>query len=195
MGAVRWLSNPDSQVSAHYVVDAQGDVMSLVNEADRAWHAGAGMWGGRDDVNSRSIGVEIANRGDHGFAAAQMDAVTDLVAEIMQRCGISREGVIGHSDLAPGRKIDPGGRFDWRRLALDGLAVWPDAVTADPDVDGFRQAALRFGYPDVADELLLATVRLRFRPWAQGPLDLHDMGMMLDLANRYPAIDDTGLIV
>jgi N-acetylmuramoyl-L-alanine amidase len=167
--------------------------MSLVAEDQRAWHAGAGQWGGVDDVNSRSIGIEISNRGVTPFAAAQMDAVEELVSGIMQRWDIPAQGVIGHSDLAPGRKIDPGARFDWRRLALGGLAVWPDAgalksATQHPDPGVFCADAVLFGYaPNLEPDLLLSTFRLRFRPWAKGPLDTFDMAMIGDLASRFPA--------
>ncbi len=87
----------------------------------RAWHAGAGLWGGQEDVNSRSIGIELQkNRGDEPFAAPQMVALERLLQGIMARWDIPAQGVIGHSDMAPSRKGDPGPRFDWRRLALQG---------------------------------------------------------------------------
>ncbi|WP_068247985.1 N-acetylmuramoyl-L-alanine amidase, partial [Tritonibacter horizontis] len=120
--AVQRLCDPACEVSAHYVIGASGQLWQLVAEADRAWHAGAGEWAGRDDVNSRSIGIELDNRGTHPFSDPQMQVLEQLLADIMQRWAIPPEGVIGHSDMAPGRKWDPGPRFDWQRLAIGGLA-------------------------------------------------------------------------
>jgi N-acetylmuramoyl-L-alanine amidase len=184
--ARRVLCTPAREVSAHYLISARGEVMPLVDEAMRAWHAGAGTWRGRGDVNSRSIGIELDNTGATPFAAPMMDALEALLAGILTRWQIAPEGVIGHSDMAPGRKIDPGPRFDWQRLARQGLAVWPAATAPAPaDPDAFRLDALAFGYPDVADALLLKSVRLRFRPAAQGPLDGWDCALMRDLARRF----------
>ncbi len=123
--ALRILSNPDTEVSAHYLIDRQGRVFQLVDEAQRAWHAGAGAWDGITDVNSHSIGIELCNDGCSPFAAPLMDALEGLLAEIRARWNIPSSGVIGHSDCAPGRKIDPGARFDWRRLERSGLAQRP----------------------------------------------------------------------
>ena len=193
--AANTLCNPETQVSAHYLIDANGDVLSLVPEGDRAWHAGAGRWGEVEDVNSRSIGIELANNGFTPFAAAQMDSLTDLLADISQRRGILPERVIGHSDMAPERKIDPGPRFDWQRLARSGLTVWPDAsvspgATAD-DEAAFVDLMRRFGYTATDDpELLLKVLRLRFRPRHEGPRDAHDIAIITDLATRFP-VDDS----
>lgn len=106
--ALNTLCNPDTQVSAHYLIAPDGEVLSLVPEDLRAWHAGAGRWGSVTDVNSRSIGIELANNGFTPFASAQMDALTELLKGIRARWDIRPERVIGHSDMAPGRKIDPG---------------------------------------------------------------------------------------
>jgi len=179
------LCNPETQVSAHYLIAQDGTVLSLVPEDLRAWHAGAGRWGGITDVNSHSIGIELANDGTSPFAAPLMDALEDLLRAIMQRWDIRPERVIGHSDMAPQRKIDPGPRFDWRRLALQGLAVWPDAAQADPA--DFAPAMRAFGYTATDDpDLLLQSFRLRFRPWARGALDGTDAGLIADLARRFP---------
>jgi N-acetylmuramoyl-L-alanine amidase len=105
---------------------------------------------------------------------------------MLARWAIPAHRVIGHSDMAPARKGDPGARFDWRRLARAGLSVWPDAGPVAPDPAGFSEAARAFGYPDAPLDVLLHAVRLRFRPWARGPLDASDMGIMLDLARRFP---------
>lgn len=165
------LCDPTSEVSAHWLLHEDGRAEALVAEDRRAWHAGAGTWQGRDDVNSRSIGIEIVNPGDRPFPAAQMLAAERLLRDIMARWRISAAGVIGHSDMAPGRKADPGPRFDWRRLALLGLAVWPDRQGADVPLTDSLDA---IGYPQCAPDTRLAAFRLRFRPWASGPEDETD---------------------
>jgi len=121
--ALERLCDPQTEVSAHYLIGGDGTLWQMVEESQRAWHAGAGEWQGQSDINSRSIGVELDNRGDHPFGEPQMRALEDLLPGIMARWGITAAGVIGHSDMAPGRKFDPGPRFDWARLARQGLAV------------------------------------------------------------------------
>ena len=187
--ACRTLCNPDTEVSAHYLIDEDGTVRSLVAEGMRAWHAGAGQWGDVVDVNSRSIGIELANPGACPFAMAQIDTLSILLHGIFARWAINPARIIGHSDMAPGRKIDPGARFDWRRLWLEGGGVWPDCMaTHDLPASAkvFRQMADRFGYRCVDDDLLLRVFRMRFRPWVDGPLDTVDMQMISDLATRFP---------
>lgn len=204
------LCDPAAEVSAHWLIDEAGRVEALVPEAARAWHAGAGSWGGRGDVNSRSIGIELANTGAQPFPEPQMAALERLLRGIMDRWGIAPAGVIAHSDMAPGRKTDPGCRFDWRRLARAGLSVWPEATgTAAPggllppappeDISakmkiapaGFLADLARFGYPPADAAVLLAAFRLRFRPGASGPLAPADCAMAADLARRFP-VDGTG---
>lgn len=178
-----WLCATEAQVSAHYVLGPDGTVWQLVAEDARAWHAGAGAWGPVTDVNSRSIGIEIANTGSTPFAAKQVDTLETLVAGIMNRHAIPPERVIGHSDMAPGRKIDPGAKFDWQRLARQGLAIWPDAK-GDGD---FEANARLFGYTAAVPlDTLLHAVRLRFRLGAKGPLDNTDRAIMANLAHRWP---------
>lgn len=174
--ALERLCDPEIEVSAHYLIAEDGRIWQMVDEARRAWHAGAGQWRDVTDVNSRSIGIELANRGDHPFAEPQMAALEGLMRGIMGRWGIGPAGVIGHSDMAPERKCDPGPRFDWARLARQGLALGlPGADVMVPDAQAFRAAARGFGFPDVTDEILLQAVRLRFRPWGRGPLGPEDM--------------------
>ena len=182
--ALERLCDAAAEVSAHYLICEQGRIWQMVDEEMRAWHAGAGRWGDVSDVNSRSIGIELANRGDHPFPEPQMAALEWLMAGIMERWRIPPERVIAHSDMAPGRKHDPGRRFDWRRLARAGLSVWPEAGTPGD----FWQDAARFGYPvgDAEPEKTLQSFRLRFRPWAEGPLSETDRAAMADLAARYP---------
>ncbi|WP_306152976.1 N-acetylmuramoyl-L-alanine amidase [Roseovarius sp. MMSF_3281] len=180
------LCEPDAEVSAHYLICEAGQVVSMVPEDQRAWHAGAGAWGAVCDVNSRSIGIELANTGAHPFPNPQMTALCDLMGGIMQRWSISKDRVIGHSDMAPQRKFDPGRKFDWRRLAREGLSIWPGAGHAPGD---FLRDAQVFGYvlsDDVGETEILDVFRQRFRPWASGPLSDTDRALMANLAARYP---------
>ncbi len=175
--ALERLCDARAEVSAHYLISVTGDLWQMVPEAERAWHAGAGEWAGQEDINSRSIGIELDNRGDHPFSAPQMAALEGLLAGIMGRWHIPASGVIGHSCMAPGRKQDPGPRFDWTRLALQGLAA--SGQSGQPphsiDPDHFRTLARKAGFTAlVDDETLLAAVRLRYRPEATGPLAAED---------------------
>lgn len=186
--ACNTLCNPETEVSAHYLISGTGNIQQLVAEDMRAWHAGAGQWGDISDVNSHSIGIELDNFGAHPFAEPQMAALEWLLPQIMQRWGIPPKNVIAHSDLAPHRKIDPGPRFDWRRLARQGLAIWPDD---DAAVGDWEINARAFGYPvttlngcnDPA-AACFAAFRSRFRPWAKGPEDTEDRRIMARLAAR-----------
>ncbi len=183
--ALERLCDPSAEVSAHYLISETGHIWQLVDEAQRAWHAGAGRWLDFDDVNSNSIGIEMANRGDHPFPEPQMQALEDLLRGICRRWRISPVGVIGHSDMAPGRKSDPGARFDWLRLERQGLARRRgyDDGPRDPSPDLFRALAQDQGYTaDVDDETLLAAVRLRYRPHASGPLAPEDFTPLGDTA-------------
>lgn len=199
--AAERLCDPAHEVSAHYLIDYDGTLHNLVPEQARAWHAGAGAWRGLTDMNSRSIGIELANDGFEPFPEPQMAALETLLAGIMQRWGIPPQGVIGHSDMSPGRKSDPGARFDWQRLARAGLSVWPALATGpepatgpDPatglDLSCFRDVALRIGYQmDAGDDALLQAFRLRFRPWAKGPLDATDVQLVQAVAKLH--VDQT----
>ena len=184
--ALERLCDPSAEVSAHYLIDEDGGVLQLVDEELRAWHAGAGAWGSVSDVNSRSVGIELVNDGASAFPEAQMAALEDLLAGVCARWQVPPERVIGHSDCAPARKVDPGPLFDWRRLAETGLSIWPEA--AEPG--DFLKDAARFGYRGEAAEVLRA-FRLRFRPEAAGdaggPEEL-DARLMADLARRWPAV-------
>jgi N-acetylmuramoyl-L-alanine amidase len=140
--AIERLCDPVAEVSAHYMIARTGEVTQLVDEALRAWHAGAGEWHGQDDINSRSIGIELDNGGFHPFPEAQMSALEMLLSGLLTRWDIASDGVIGHSDMAPGRKIDPGPHFDWARLARQGLAAAEPAISdGDPALAGYTCAA------------------------------------------------------
>ncbi len=174
--ALERLCAPEAEVSAHYLIDLGGDVTQLVEEAQRAWHAGAGEWQGYDDINSRSIGIELDNRGNHPFPEPQMVALETLMRGIMARWDIPASGVIGHSCMAPGRKFDPGPRFDWARLERQGLAEGPQSYETDEqDQEAFVSAAQAAGFTAPADfDALLHSTRLRRAPWRKGPLQAAD---------------------
>lgn len=197
--ALARLRDPGCEVSAHWLIAKDGRVWRLVDEGARAWHAGAGAWGCSRDVNSRSIGIELANPGPLDgfppFPEPQMAALEALLDGIAERWGIGPARVIAHSDMAPGRKADPGPKFDWRRLARGGRAVWIEAnadADAAADWDAFRSAALRAGYaaPDGDWSAVLDAFRLRFRPWASGAtLEPADVATMIALAASHPCVD------
>lgn len=127
--ALAWLCDSKSQVSAHYLIDEKGTIYQLIEEDKRAWHAGESYWQGREDLNSCSIGIELANPG-HSFGhlpfpEAQIEALITLCQRIQTRWGIPSSRILGHSDVAPRRKQDPGHLFPWDRLAQEGLGLWP----------------------------------------------------------------------
>ncbi len=169
--ALTRLCGPDSGVSCHYLVFEDGTVYGLVDESARAWHAGVGFWQGVTDINSTSVGIEIVNPGHEfgyrAFPRAQMLALRDLARDILARHPIPPWRVLGHSDVAPMRKQDPGELFDWRWLAGEGIGLWPEPIAgADWDEARGREALARFGYDAAAplDAILMAFCR-HFRPW------------------------------
>ena len=137
-GAEAWLCAPESQVSSHYLVHEDGRVVQMVRESDRAWHAGKSFWRGVTDVNSHSIGIEIVNPGHEfgyrGFPARQVAAVVALCRGVIDRHRIVSQRVLAHSDVAPGRKVDPGEKFPWRQLAeaVIGHFVAPSRAGGKP---------------------------------------------------------------
>jgi len=142
-GAEAWLCDPASEVSAHYLVHEDGRIVQMVRESDRAWHAGKSSWFGRTDINSCSVGIEIVNPGHSlgypGFPRRQIDAVIGLCAGIVQRHSIAAQRVLAHSDVAPGRKVDPGEKFPWKTLFAAGIGHLVPAAPVR------RGAALRIG--------------------------------------------------
>lgn len=196
--AIERLRDPDAKVSAHYVVDEDGTVLRLVAEDERAWHAGKAHWRDVDDVNSASIGIEIVNPGhDWGyrpFPDAQVASVIRLVAEIKDRHEITRGNVVGHSDVAPARKRDPGELFPWHELARRRLALpRPTKNLVDPGwgEGGFLMALERFGY-DVGDPMAaIMAFQRRFRPeLIDGEIDAELRMILFALLLPNPRGDD-----
>ena len=163
------LCDPEAKVSAHYLIDEGGMIFQLVQETDRAWHAGFSYWRGARNINDRSIGIEIVNPGHEfgyrPFPEVQMTSVEVLLAEILARHHIPPDGVVGHSDIAPERKQDPGELFDWKRLADKDLSVWPSEA-GDPPVDQRIPTLLHtIGYdPDSSLKAKLTAFQRRFVP-------------------------------
>lgn len=184
------LCAPEFEVSAHYLIGADGTIIQMVDEARRAWHAGAGRWGDVADVNSRSIGIELDNDGQSVFVEPQMRALERLLTGVMRRWSIRPERVVGHSDTAPDRKVDPGPHFDWQRLARRGLSVWPSddrQTQSRTGTTGFLDDLARIGYaPEFGEEAMLRAFRMRFRGGLGGQVDEVDIAMASDLARRFP---------
>jgi N-acetylmuramoyl-L-alanine amidase len=187
--ALARLCDPAAAVSAHYLVDEDGSVHALVDEAERAWHAGVGSWRGRGDVNSRSVGIELVNPGHEfgyrAFPTAQIDALMELGGGILARHPIPARNVVGHSDVAPARKEDPGELFPWPLLAEGGLGLWPfagDEREAAPPAG--QAAALLAGYGyDVGDlAKTVAAFQRHFRPdGIDGIMDAETAGRLMRL--------------
>ncbi len=163
--ALTRLCDATAQVSAHYLIDEDGGVHRLVAEAKRAWHAGLGYWRGNRDINGRSIGIELVNPGHEfgyrAFPEPQLQALIDLSRDILDRHAIPARNVVGHSDVAPDRKLDPGELMDWRRLADAGIGFWPDEA-AEPSDDPLRDLAA-YGY-DVSARHVISAFQRHFRP-------------------------------
>ena len=185
--AIRHLCSPASDVSAHYVVLQDGYIVQLVAESRRAWHAGVSWWAGEADVNSHSIGIEIANPGHENgypdFPRRQIAAVTTLCRSIATRHHIPADRVLAHSDVAPARKVDPGEKFPWKRLAESGIGLWvnPAPISSNgpiyvlgetsPAIEEVQRLLARLGYNVTAAGYLdgntrdaVAAFQRHFRP-------------------------------
>ena len=196
--AIARMSDPKSEVSAHYLIDKFGKIIQLVDEQKRAWHAGRGCWGEINDVNSHSIGIELDYYPsiDESFDKRQLSSLNNLLFDILKRRPeIIPKSIIGHSDMAPERKRDPGKNFPWKKLSDKGLSIWPENVLDNGDVDWpiFKHNANIFGYRSANDTIeewlnILDVFRLRFLPEQVGNLSPIDMGTMIALAKDWPHV-------
>jgi len=163
--ALERMCDPSAKVSAHYCIDEDGTITRLVNEDMRAWHAGVSSWRGHHDVNSRSVGIELVNPGHEfgyrEFPEVQVTTLILLASAIVRRYAIPARNVVGHSDIAPSRKQDPGELFPWPRLARAGVGLWPAPQPADPD--DIQMMMADYGYRVEEDGALKAFQR-HFRP-------------------------------
>ncbi len=196
--AVARLCDPEAKVSAHYLVHEDGSIVRMVPDEQRAWHAGKSHWRGIVDVNSASIGIEIVNPGHEfgyrEFPQPQVEAVVRLVSLLKDRYEITRGNVVGHSDIAPARKRDPGELFPWGTLARLRLALpRPTKNLIDPmwTEAGFLLALERFGY-DVTDAMAaIVAFQRRFRPeLVDGEIDAECRMILLALLLPKPRGDD-----
>lgn len=167
--AIDRLRDPAARVSSHYVVEEDGLIWRLVPEERRAWHAGVSFWRGHHALNDRSIGIEIVNPGHEwgyrAFPALQMAAVCELCLEILARHAVPARNVVGHSDVAPDRKQDPGELFDWPGLAANGVGLWPGEAAAVSDAE-VTHALAEIGYPIPDLATTLRAFQRRWRPEA-----------------------------
>jgi N-acetyl-anhydromuramyl-L-alanine amidase AmpD len=177
-------ANSGGPVSAHYLIGRDGVLYQLVAEDLRAWHAGPGAWGTISDVNSASIGIELDNNGTDSYPSEQIDSLLKLLTDICERNGIPREQVIGHADMAPTRKTDPGAQFPWARLAQEGFGRWPRAPLVDPPA-GFDPAlALRLlGYSSDDHAAVIRAFHLHYRSLDSeaADLDAEDLRILYSL--------------
>ena len=165
------MCDPEFGVSAHYMIGEDGAVSALVAEDQRAWHAGVSFWRGETDINGRSVGIELVNPGHQfgyrAFLGPQMAALESLAKEILARHPIEARNIVGHSDVAPGRKTDPGELFDWAGLAAAGIGLWPDGEgEGDPGTVAEMLAA--FGYDTRDPDAAVAAFQSHFHPQSLG---------------------------
>ena len=193
--ALELLTSCEAGVSSHYLIDGEGRIFQLVAEEHRAWHAGDAFWAGQSDINSCSIGIEIQNQGAAlakvpAYGKAQMEAVVALCKDIVRRHNITPQRVLGHSDVAPHRKQDPGAHFDWQRLAGEGVGLWFDQtdlgdereallLRARDEIKGLQEKLCEIGYGlDITGEfderthLVITAFQRHYRPcFVNGVLD------------------------
>jgi N-acetylmuramoyl-L-alanine amidase len=195
--ALARLTDAEAKVSAHYLVAEDGQVIRMVDEDKRAWHAGRSYWRGITDVNSASVGIEIVNPGHEfgyrPFPEAQIEAVLTLSRKIIHRHRITRGNVVGHSDVAPARKEDPGELFPWALLAKHRLALpRPTKNLVDPlwNDASFLLALERFGYDVTEQEAAVRAFQRRFRPeLIDGIIDGESRAILLALLLPRPMGD------
>ena len=186
------LCDPVHEVSCHYLIDPGGLCYQLVDNNKRAWHAGKSYWRGYHDLNSRSLGIELVNSGNETYPEVQMKSLIKLLQSLIESLTLNPKNILGHSDIAPNRKLDPGKWFDWQKLSDNGLGFFPEVsepITCDKQI--FLAQAKRAGFnPNANAEHVLKTFRNRCRPKFTGELDGYDCALMEKFADAFD-IDDS----
>ncbi len=178
--------NSGGPVSAHYLIGKDGTIYQLVAEDERAWHAGDSQWGATDDVNSRSIGIELDNNGSEPFAQPEIDSLLRLLTDITARLGIPRTSIVGHADIAPTRKDDPGVWFPWDQLAAHGFGLWYDAGPLPDPPPGFDpMVALKVVGYDLSDPAAaIVAYHRHYRASTEPHLDAGDLRILWNLQDK-----------
>jgi N-acetylmuramoyl-L-alanine amidase len=190
--ALARLCDPATKVSAHYMIDEDGMVYALVPEEMRAWHAGVSYWAGARNINARSIGIELVNPGHEfgyrAFPKTQIAALIELANAILARHPIPAWRVLGHSDVAPARKDDPGELFPWKELSEKGIGLWP-GKGADPGEARVAELLARYGYdPEASLEKAVTAFQRHFRPTrVDGMADAETRALLAGLIALYDA--------
>ena len=184
--------NSGGPVSANYLIGGDGHIYQLVSDERRAWHAGSGHWGTITDVNSASIGIELDNDGQSPFAPAQIASLLRLLDDLTTRLHIPRTQIIGHQDLAPARKPDPGPLFPWQRLARAGFGLWPRGTLVDPPAGFDPWMALGLiGYPLEDRPAAVHAFHNHFRGIDGDALDAQDLRILYNLSLIIESGDNT----
>lgn len=188
--AIKLLCTKKGKVSSHYIIHRNGRIYSLVADEKRAWHAGISYWKGEDNLNHSSIGIEIDNNGNEAFSKDQMDACIYLCKHLVKKHNIPNHNIIGHSDIAPDRKVDPGPLFDWRKLAMNDIGMWPrierEEDVAISNITSRQQKLNKFGYKiNVTGKLDLQTIQV------MKAFQAHFNPDSLSSLNEYKKLDGT----
>jgi len=185
---LKTFTTPVSKVSAHYVICKDGTVHHMLNDYLRAWQAGISRWGNMSDINSSSIGIEIDNNGFEPFTDAQINSLLRLLARLKRDYGIPAANFIGHSDIAPGRKVDPNRYFPWQTLAAQGYGLWYDTTGVETPPDFNAVQGLRIIGYNIKDSLAaISSFKLHFvqQDSTRGPLTDDEKKIIFDLMKKY----------
>ena len=184
---LRTFTVPHSEVSAHYVIGDDGEVYQMLNDYVRGWHAGAGKWGSVTDLNSISLGIELDNNGSEPFSEPQLYSLLNLLDTLKRKYNIPAANFIAHSDIAPGRKVDPSAFFPWKRLAERGFGLWPDEPLAIPPEHFNPVDALRIiGYNTTNLEAAIKAFKLHYiQSDISATLTEYDLSVLYSLYLKY----------